>query len=245
MSDLRSLLKQKNERNRKKQVSRLLGNHKVPHPVKGKSQSPWHIVYEFGRGHSWGYSSGLSIRTHVPIFTQSDMDAVNDKLKDVESKLEASIDEIAGLKQRLEDAEKRATFAESELEEFKTVSAFFLADFITDIDNIMPDDLEYGLDQYEEAFEKTLIQYAKRFGIPEDTNKGWVLILQLCRKLGMAYTTGYTDTQNIKVFIKELARANTLLEKENVKYSTQVQEIEQAMEDTVNNLLNIHERRRR
>jgi len=171
------------------------------------------------------------------------MDEANDKLKETELKLAASTDEIAGLRQRLEDAEKRATFAESELEEFKTIGAFFLADFITDIDNIMPDDLEYGLTQYEKRIEETANSYSRMPLV--DTNKGWVTILHLCKDLGMSHTGGYTATQDIKVFIKELARTNFLLEKDNLQLYTKLNDTEIAIEDVVNNLLEIHERRRR
>jgi hypothetical protein len=89
----------------------------------------------------------------------------------------------------------------------------FLGNFLNDVDNVMPDDLEYALAHYEKQIEEMTHTYNGMCGT--DTNAGWIRILKLCKELGMRHTNGLTETQDIKIFIKELSRKNFDLGKEN------------------------------
>ena len=97
----------------------------------------------------------------------------------------------------------------AELNEFKRVISFFLGKYISDIDNITPEDLEYWLLQLEKQ------QWE---GIEEQElhAKWWAEIYQLY----LIFTSqeriqGYTPLQNVKIFIKNLVRDNYTLKSKN------------------------------
>lgn len=124
------------------------------------------------------------------------------------------------LESRLKRLEQDYTHIDEELKEFKETTAFFLNDFLTNLDNIMPTDLEYGLLE----FEKRTIDYSTK-----DYDKNliiWAEVLDLCNQLGHKPIDGYSILQSVKIFIKTIVRSNTLLEKENTKQALLIQENE-------------------
>lgn len=152
------------------------------------------------------------------------LDKVKEELKETEVKLAASTDELLVLKVLLEQSNEKLKHREAELEEFKSVSAFFLSDFVTEVDSIMPDDLEYGLAKFEESVAESIAEIiTNQGGLNQEglvnQELSWIGIYNLCKQLGCTHTSGYTPLQDAKIFLKTLVRVNTLLEKENIKLS--------------------------
>lgn len=225
--DLRSILKRKRQSQHLNRLERLAGQKRYTKKAENEIFDAGQITI------TYSYNPLVTVSLGK-MYSQKDMDEAEEKLKEVQLVLAASVDEIAGLRKRVEEAEKRATFAEAELEEFKTVAAFFLGDFVTDVDNIMPDDLEYGLAQFEKQIEETASVYDN---LPlVDTNKGWVTILQLCKDLGMTSIDGLTETQSIKIFIKEFVRHNYLLRNNNNQLRETIAAKEAAIQKVIDTL---------
>lgn len=100
-----------------------------------------------------------------------------------------------------------------ELNEFKKVLAVFLDNLHAEVDNLTPEDLEWKLRDLEAKNNLYLLDILAEN--PDLEAKVYSLgikdIVQLCRTLNWTEYSGYTALQNIKLFIKALARENYTL----------------------------------
>jgi hypothetical protein len=116
----------------------------------------------------------------------------------------------------LHDANQYIRHLEEEHKEYRNIVSFFLNDFISDLDSFTPEDLQYGLDKWEENKEK----FSANEPNPnfEHGWKRWNAVISLCQQLGFKPNkASYEEVTQIKIFIKTLARTAALLEKENIK----------------------------
>lgn len=104
----------------------------------------------------------------------------------------------------------------AELEIFREATALFLGKYLTCVDKILPEDLEYGLAKFQEDVEEKDISTSSDIQIIED----------LCVTLGMREVPGISKIQNIKIFIKELSRYNVTLNEELAKADIEIRNLQ-------------------
>lgn len=109
-----------------------------------------------------------------------------------------------------QELERELAHKTEELNQIKEVLAIFLDKVYSEVDNIMPEDLESKLRDNEMGKYRQIL--ARCPDIESKMYSSWIEeIVTLCQTLEWKEFAGYSDLQNIKLFIKSLARENYTL----------------------------------
>jgi hypothetical protein len=114
--------------------------------------------------------------------------------------------------EREQELEKELFHKTEELNQIKEILALFLDKVYEEVDNIVPEDLEFRLrDDEMEKYQRVFLSIHKG---EEKLHSSWIYEIEcLCRELGWVEFSGYSSLHNIKMFIKSLARENFTLKK--------------------------------
>jgi hypothetical protein len=106
-----------------------------------------------------------------------------------------------------EELEKELLYKTEELNQIKEILAIFVDKVYLDVDNIVPEDLEFKLRQHEASKYNDIVQTVPL--MRETLYASWIYEIKLlCQTLGWSEFSSIDTLHNITFFIKSLAREN-------------------------------------